>query len=168
MSDLTGQIGLVPHPKTLIEWLIEKVTRSTVHHAILAVSPTTCISCEPAGAMLRLISDFPEAYWSHFDLPAGTKLALSRWGVQHRGTPYGWFADAAIGVSLMLGVHTPGWVERYLNDGRRMECAQFCATAYDACGVDLFHGRPPGTIYPGLFAHVWRAHGWMPITKETR
>jgi len=162
MSDLTGQIGLVPHPKSLVEWLIEKVTRSNVHHAILAISPTSCISCEPAGALVRHISDFPDAYWSHFDLGQAQKLAIARWGLDHRGVPYGWFTDAAIGISLLFHERTPKWVERYLNSGRFYCCSQFCDAAYDANGIHLFRdGRLPGTVYPGSLAHVWRAHGWM-------
>ena len=160
--DLAGQIGLVPHAKTLVEWLIQKVTRSTVHHAILAVSPTTCISCEPEGALLRQISDFPEAHWSSYDLTAMQKLLISRWGTDHLGIPYGWFSDAAIGIALIFKVHTPAWVERYLNNGSFYECAQFCAAAYQQSGINLFRGRPPATIYPGSFERTWRLRGWLP------
>ena len=163
MTDLTGQIGLVPHAKTLVEWLIQVVTRSTVHHAIIAISATECISCEPSGAIIRPMSRFPDAYWSHFALPLNQKAHIVAWAVEHEGRKYGWLADAAIGVSLIFHVRTPRWVERHLNDGTRYECAQFCDAAYFAAGNDLFpDNRPPGTVYPGLFAHIWRAHGWMP------
>lgn len=161
MTDLTGQIGLVPHPHTFVEWAIDKVTRSTVHHAVLAITPAWCISCEPHGARLRPISHFPDAYWSEFDLTGRQRAQITCWGREHLGAKYGWFADAVIGVALLTGIHTPKWIEKRLNRGRRFECAQFCAAAYDAADMGLFE-RPPAMVYPGLFVRAFRDRGWLP------
>ena len=159
----TAQIGLVPHAKTVVEWLIQVVTRSTVHHAIVAISETECLSCEAGGAMIRPITRFPDAYWSHFELPTVQQDAIVAWARGHVGRKYGWLADAAIGIALIFHVRTPAWVEARINDGRRFECAQACDAAYVAAGIDLFpNDRPPGTVYPGLFTHIWRTHHWMP------
>lgn len=167
-STYTGQIGLVPHPRSFIEWAIEKVTRSTVHHAVIGISENWCVSAEPGGARLRPISGYADAYWSHFDLTDTQQTAVVGFAKSHIGVPYGWFTDAAIGLSFLLHARTPRWVEDYLNSDRRFECAQLCDAAYVAAGIHLFKdGRPPGVVYPGSFEPIFRAHGWMPKHEET-
>ena len=162
MIDLTGQIGLVPHPKSFVEWAIQVVTRSPVHHAILGISPTQCISDEPHGPIIRDIADFPDAYWSYFDHTPEQSAEIVAWGHAHVKTKYGYFADAALFLWLVLGIHTPGWLARYLNNGTHFECAQFCDAAYQAAGIHLFNdGRLPSAVYPGSFVPIFRANGWM-------
>jgi hypothetical protein len=162
VSDLTGQIGLVPHAHTLVEHAIDWATDETVHHAVLAISPTECISCEPKGAIRRLISDFPDAYWSDYDIASDERDRIVAWALVHEGDPYSYAADAAIGVYLIFGIRTPKMIERRLNSGHRFECAQFCDNAHRAGGRDPFKDRAPAMIFPGSFAPTWRAHGWMP------
>lgn len=156
----TGQIGVVPHAHTPAEWLIEAVTRSTVHHAIIAISETECVSCEPGGALVRPISRFPDAYWSHFDLTSKQRKNIVFWAKFNIGAKYGWFADLAIGVALIWKLRTPKWVARWLDNGRRFECAQYCDAAYAYGGVHLFKGVVPSAVYPGMFIPIWEEHGW--------
>jgi uncharacterized protein YycO len=163
VSDLTGQIGLVPHPQSLVEWGIEWWTRSTVHHAVIAISETECVSAEPNGARLRPIDYYPDAYWSHFDLTEPQKTAAVKFATDHIGTPYGWLTDIAIGISFLLHQRTPKFIENYIASDGSMCCSQLCDAAYVAADIHLFNdGRLPGTVYPGSFAPIWRANHWMP------
>lgn len=163
MSDsLIAQIGLVPHAHTAIEHGIDWATDATVHHAIIAFSETECVSCEPAGALVRPISRFADAYWSHFTFEPGQQYKIVSWALANVGKKYGYLADFAIGAELVLDIDTPGWLEKLINNGSHYECAQFCDAAYVAAGKDLFpDNRAPGTVYPGSFAPIWQANGWM-------
>lgn len=156
-----GQIGIVPHPHTPTEWLIETVTRSTVHHAVLAISETECVSCEPGGALLRPITRFPDAYWSHFELLPEQLGPILRWANAHVGAPYGWFQDIAIGVALLTRRETPKWLQNYLSSNRSYECAQFCDAAYTYAGIHLFSNIVSSAVYPGMFVPIWQRFGWM-------
>jgi len=157
----TGQIGLVPHPQTPAEHLIDWVTRSPVHHSVVAISETECVSCEPGGALLRPLSRFPDAIWSHFDHTPAETAGIVGWARAHVGAPYGWLQFFAIGVALLTKTHTPDWLRRYLNSGKSFECAQYCDAAYTAAGIYLFKDAVPSDVYPGMFVPIWGAHGWM-------
>jgi hypothetical protein len=158
----TAQIGLVPHPHTPLEWLIDEVTHSPVHHSVLAISETYCVSAEARGVRVRRIDYFPEAYWSAFDLSGEERDTIVDFGIGHIGRPYGWFTDAAIGISVLAKEKTPAWVENYLNDDRWYECAQLCEAAYAAAKRPLFEGVTPAEVFPGMFVPIWRRHEWMP------
>lgn len=160
--DRTGQIGLVPGAHTLFEWVIRAVTRSTTHHAVLAISPTLCLSAEPGGARIRSINSYPDAYWSRFDLNLAEAHDIHLFAVHHLGAPYGLLTDLAIGVSLLAKLRTPIFVQRYLESDSHFECAQLCDSAYNAAGIHLFSGRVASSVYPGLFEQIWRRRGWMP------
>lgn len=160
MVDLTGQIGIVPHPHTFVEHAIDWVTKSPVHHAVLAISPTKCVSCESGGARLRNISDFPDAYWSAFDLTTVERDTIVAFGNSKLGKPYGWFADAAIAIALVSGIQTPLWIQSYLNSDRRYECAQLCDAAYNAAGRHMFVGIISSAVFPGMFIPIWKSNGW--------
>lgn len=159
-NDLTAQIGLVPHAKTVVEHLIDWTTEAPVHHALLAIDETRCVSCEPKGALIRLISDFPDAYWSDYDIAPGESDRIVVWALAHVGAPYNYAADAAIGMYDIFGIRTPNRIERWLNNGTHFECAQFCDNAHRAGGRDPFADRAPAMVSPASFWHVWKAHGW--------
>lgn len=160
MPDLTAQIGIVPHPHTLVEHIIDWVTNSPVHHAVLAISATQCVSCETGGARLQYISDFPDAYWSAFDLTTVERDIIVLFGNSKLGKPYGWFADFAIAIALISGIQTPLWIQRYLNSDRQYECAQLCDAAYNAAGRHLFAGIISSAVFPGMFVPIWKSNGW--------
>lgn len=162
MTDLTGQIGLIPHPKTLLELLIDLITVSPVHHSVLAISATECISCEASGARIRPISHYPDAYWSHYPHTPEVRDKIVGWGVERIGRPYGWFTDFAIGIALIFHKRTPEWVRRYLSNDGWWECAEFCDAAYVQAGQHLFEGVISAEVYPGMFVPLWEKEGWMP------
>jgi len=160
MVDLTGQIGIVPHPHTFVEHAIDIITKSPVYHSVLAISETQCVSCEPGGARLRNISDYPDAYWSAFQLTIKQRDIIVAFGLSKLRYPYGWFADLAIAIALVSGTKTPLWIQRYLNSGRRYECAQLCDAAYNAADIHFFVGIIPAAVFPGMFIPIWKSHGW--------
>ena len=157
----TGQIGLVPHPHTPFEYLIDWITVSRVHHAVIAISETECVSCEAGGARIRQISEYPDAHWSEFPLTAGERDTIVNFGRTRIGRPYGWFADIAIGIALLSGVHTPKGIQAYLNSDRSYECAQLCDAAYSTAGIHFFDDIPAAAVYPGMFVPIFRSYGWM-------
>jgi hypothetical protein len=162
VPDLTAQIGLIPHPHTLLERTIDKITDSVVHHSVLAVTKTHCVSAEARGVRVRRIDYFPDAYWSEFDLSTTQRDTIVDFGIERIDRPYGWFTDAAIGISVLAKEKTPAWVENYLNDDRWYECAQLCEAAYAAAKRPLLEGVTPAEVFPGMFVPIWRRHEWMP------
>jgi hypothetical protein len=162
MTSYTAQIGLVPHPQTFVEYGIDWVTNSPVFHAVVAVSETECMSAEPGGARIRQISEYPDAYWSQFHLSDTERTAIVTKANDMLGTPYGWWADAAIAVSLKTPFRIPLWLAHYIDSDKRTECAQLCDTAYSFAGVHLFSHVLPSAVWPGMFVPVFRKNGWMP------
>jgi hypothetical protein len=154
VSDRTGQIGLVPHPQTLVECGIDWATSSPVFHAVCGISATECMSAEPGGARTRQLTEYPDAYWSDFPLTEPERTAIVAKANDMLGTPYGWFADAAIFVALK----TPFRID----SDKRTECAQLCDTAYSAAGIHLFEHVLPSAVYPGMFVPIFEKNGWMP------
>jgi hypothetical protein len=160
---LTGQIGLIPHNGEFIPEAIAWITRSHVSHTIVAISETECLGAEPLGARIRPISDFPDAIWSHFNNDPGQTAAIVDWTYAHEGTPYSYLDDAAIGIALLSGIPTPGFVRRYLDDTGHYECAQLADLAYQAAGIHLFDdSRVPGAVFPGSYEPIWKSRGWWP------
>ena len=162
MSDLTGQIGLVPHPHTPVEFAIEWWTRAPVHHAVLAVDEEQCVSCEPGGARLRPITIYPDAYWSHFTLTDTQRQAIIADANGMLGIPYGWWADAAIALARRTPFRVPLWLAQYIESDRRSECAQLCDKVYADAGIHLFTKVLPSAVDPGMFVPLWRKRKWMP------
>lgn len=157
-----GQIGLIPHPQSLMEHAIQIVTESTVHHVVIATSDTLCVGAEPGGAKERPQSDFADAIWSNFNLTDAQTALIVSYAHDHIGTPYGYFTDAAIAASLILHYKTPKWIAGYLSSDYVLECAQLADSAYASAGIHLFtDGRLPGTVYPGSFEPIFESHGWM-------
>jgi hypothetical protein len=156
----TGQIGLIPHAQTPAEHLIDWVTISPVHHAVLAVSETECMSAEPGGARIRPISRYPDAFWSDFPLTDAKRAVIVAKANSMIGLPYGWFADIAIGIALLTKSHTPKWLAHYIDSDKRTECAQLCDTCYQAAGIHFFQGVLPSAVYPGMFVAIFRKFGF--------
>jgi hypothetical protein len=157
----TAQIGLVPHAQSPIEHVIDWFTSSQVHHAVIAISETECVSAEPGGARIRQISEYPDTHWSNFPLTDANREVIVAKANSMLGTPYGWFADIAIGLSLKTPFRVPLWLAHYIDSDKRTECAQLCDTAYTAAGIRLFTHVLPSAVYPGMFVPIFRKHGWM-------
>jgi hypothetical protein len=161
-TPLTAQIGLVPHPHTPFEYIIDWVTVSPVHHAVLAINETQCVSAEPGGVRIREISEYPDAYWSAYELTALERETIVAYGRSVIGRPYGWFADIAIGIAKLTKLDTPLWIQRYISSQKRTECAQLCDAAYNVAGRHIFRGIVPAAVFPGMFVPIFQKAGWMP------
>ncbi len=162
MTDYTAQIGLVPHPVRFFPRLIAWATHSTVYHSVLAIDNTRSISAEPGGAVFRPLNYWPDTIWSDFDLTPEQQEDITDWGVKHIHTSYNFLDDAAIGIAMVFGLHTPKWIQRYLSSEYSLECGQLVDAAYLAAGIHLFRDdRLPGAVYPGSFEPIFHAHGWM-------
>jgi len=159
-----GQAALIPHARNPFEWLIEKITRSPVHHVIVAVDDDTVVSAEIPRVRYRPTSHFPDAIWSDFDLTDTQSWQIVGFAQRQVGKRYALGDDILIGVALLTGTHTPAWIERRLNDQRRWMCSELVAAAYDAGGIDMFPETPMAAVYPGMFVPVWKRHGWWPTT----
>ncbi|TIH34954.1 hypothetical protein [Subtercola vilae] len=161
---LVGQIGLIPGANGWVDWTIEKVTKSPVHHVVVCVSATECIGAEPGGARIRPMSDFPEAIWSHFPFTPTQRKGVAGWAYAHEGTPYSLLDDFVIGLSLLSGIRTPQWAERRLSRTDRMICSQLADAALTLGGGIRVFGddREFGAVYPGSFVPYFKEHGWWP------
>jgi hypothetical protein len=162
MAQLTGQIGVIYGTQSLLKWLVQKITRSNAHHVVVAISETECIGAEPGGAVIRPITDFPNAVWSQFDLTEVERAEIVEWCHEHVGVRYSYLTDAAIAISFLFGIRLPHWLQAYLSSDLILECAQLADLAYRAADRNLFPNRFPGQIYPGSFIPVFDAHGWWP------
>lgn len=163
MSARTGQIGLIPHPTNWVERAVEKLTFSSVHHVIIAISETECIGAEPKGAKIRPITDFPVAIWSEFDYAPGQAQAVADWARDREHRPYNFIADALIGLGIGLGLPMPRFITRLFDGDHFYECAQLADAALLHAGIQLFEtGRGPGSVYPGSFEPVFKLLGFWP------
>lgn len=164
---LAGQIGLIPHAHTPFQWLIELVTRSPVHHVVVAVDDETVVSAEMPRVRYRPVTHFPDVIWSDFPLEQWQWWQIAGFMQRQVGKPYALGDDILIGIALLTRTHTPAWIERRLNDQRRWQCAELADAAYQSAGIHLLHdNRPPSAVYPGSFIPIWKLHGWWPATLK--
>lgn len=159
---LTGQIGLIPHGDNFVTRGIELVTRSHVHHVIIAIDDTWCIGAEPHGARIALISDFPTAIWSQFPLTPQQAAGAASWALARNRIPYNILDDALIGIECITGIVFPDWITAHYDNDKSYQCAQLADAALTkGAGIQVFtDGRKPGTVYPGSFEALFLANGW--------
>jgi hypothetical protein len=156
-----GQIGLCT-TTGFFGWLIRTVTRSTVNHVVIGVGDGLVVSAEPGGVRARPERYWPPIVWSELPLSDMQKQHIALYALHQIGTPYDYLADAAIGIALITGEHTPKWLARYLRSNKRWQCAALADSACRHAGVHLFRDhRTTSAVYPGSFEKVWRAFGWM-------
>jgi len=160
---ITAQIGLIPHATNPFQWLIQTITRSPVHHCVIAISETECVGAEAPVAIVRLVTHWPTIIWSAFDLNARQQRLIAGWANNAVGTKYGWLDDLAIAIALITRKQTPLWLTRYITSTKRLQCAELVDMAYRAAGIHLFRdGRPPSAVYPGSFVPLFKDFGWWP------
>lgn len=160
-TPLLGQIGLKTEARGFVEKSIEFVTRSTVHHAVVVISATECISCEPfVGARIRPL-DYDSFVWSNFDLTPEQALGSATWARAREGRPYSFINGFLIGLT-MYGFTWPKSVWHHFSTDKSYQCAQFADAALTlGAGISVFDdGREFGQVFPGSLELLFKKNGW--------
>jgi hypothetical protein len=145
--------------------LIRFGTRAPVAHTVVYVPNQPggydTVEAEPGGVRRgRLLNYQVETSWPSKRVPNAAQSALMEdFAIKSIGKPYGWIADALIGMHEGLGLSVPDWAYRLKwNATAHTECAQLA----DLVGIA---GRPagfppyfddrraPGSVSP---ADLWR------------
>lgn len=156
-----GQIALIPDGQNFVQKLIQFITRSPVHHVVVAVSDKFCVSAEMEGVRLRPISHFPNAIWSDFALTARQRRNIIGFALEQLGKPYAILDDIFIGISIITKSRTPQWIVQTVLNSDRWQCAELADASLLAGGIRLFRdGRPPRAVYPGSFIPTFKRRGW--------
>lgn len=159
MDDL-AQIGLV-RTRGFTSWMTRLVTRSHWNHCVTRVSEHKVVSAQPTGVEILPVEQFPDVVWSQFPLTKAQANKIIAYSLLQVGKPYGTLTYIAIGIALLLRIHTPDWLERRLTDGKSFICSQLADMAYQAAGIHLFRDeRPPGAVTPAALAGLFVAFGW--------
>lgn len=160
MHSHIGQIGLKTEAKGFVEKAIEFVTRSSVHHVVIAISETECIGAEPGGARIRL-HDYDRFVWSKFDLTPEQAQACADWARAREGRPYSFINGFLIGLT-MYGFTWPKPVWKYFSNDKSYQCAQLADAALTlGAGITVFEdGREFGEVYPGSLEKLFKERGW--------
>lgn len=139
---LTGQVGCVVDSRGLMGKAIEDITDSRAHHVIIAISETHCISAEPRGAKIRLISDFEFVIWTKYQLTeeqAHLIAGLAEFAVHTR---YDYLSFIALGVHFTTGAKIPDKVAAWLDARGETTCSQLASNIMAVVGLD----RPTTTV----------------------
>lgn len=162
MANLTGQIGITTRADSWVQRGIELVTRSEVHHVVVAVSETKCISAQPGGAVITPIDYRDDIMWSQFDLTPEQAQACADWARAREGRPYNFINGALIGIYCLFRMPLPDFItDRFITDDS-YQCAQLADAALtQGAGIDVFtDDRYPGGVYPGSFGRLFKSRGW--------
>lgn len=160
MHSHIGQIGLKTEARGFVEKAVEFVTRSTVHHVVIAISDTECIGAEPGGARIRK-HDYEKLVWSHFEMTTEQAQACADWAKAREGRPYSFINGFFIGLS-MYGIRIPLAIRKRFYNDTHYQCAQFADAALTlGAGITVFDdGRDFGEVYPGMLEKLFKEHGW--------
>lgn len=158
-----GQIALIPHGTNLWQKLIELVTRAPVHHVIIAISETECVSAEIRGVRIRPIAHFPHAIWSNFDMTEPQRRDIVKFTNAQIGKKYALLDDLLIGIALLMKEHVPDWIVDRINDDGHWQCAELADASLLHGGISAVNAHvPPCVVFPGSFVPYFQAHGWWP------
>lgn len=160
MHSQIGQIGLKTEAHGFIEKAIEFVTRSSVHHVVIAISDTECIGAEPGGAKIRL-HEYDNFVWSKFELTPQQATNCANWARARENRPYSFINGFLIGLT-MYGFTWPKSVWKFFSNDRHYQCAQFADAALTlGAGISVFNdGREFGQVYPGSLEQLFKERGW--------
>lgn len=171
---LTGQIGIRRNSTGFMGRRIEWATHSTTHHVVVAVSETHCVSAEPGGTRLRLISDYPHLDWSSFDLTDAqrdtiTTLALRSAAVR---IPYNYAIYPPLLWQRLTGRPVHGAVADWLASRPHENCSQLADDIYNAAGIHLFPDIAR-LVTPGDFERLYVRLGFLanvpdPVAERRR
>lgn len=159
---LTGQIGLRQHSTGLVGRCIEWATNSSTHHVVVAVSELLCVSAEPGGVRLRLISDYPALTWSRFDHDNATRALI----VEHAyaalaaRTPYNFAIYPPLLWQRITSRPITGPVAVWLGKRPHENCSQLADDIYTAAGLHLFPDIAR-LVTPGDFERLYGRLGFL-------
>ena len=149
-----GDFGvcLLPKKNWFKEFVISLIswgTHSPAYHAYIVDGQLAIVEAEPGGARIGAIDEYTSAAWWTGHLTDAERQVVNAAALSFVGAPYGWYADAAIGVHDALRIPIPQFVWRWLSDGHPIECAQLVDAAELKGGIHLFSdGRKPGQVSP--------------------
>lgn len=155
-----GQIGLKTEAKGFVERAVEFVTRSSVHHVVIAISDNEVISAEPGGARIRP-HDYSYFVWSQFEMTDEQAQACADWARAREGAPYSFINGFFIGLS-MYGIRIPLAIRKRIARDTHYQCAQLADAALTlGAGITVFEdGRDFGEVYPGALEQLFKERGW--------
>lgn len=161
MHSQIGQIGLKTEAHGFVEKAVEFVTRSSVHHVVVAISETECVGAEPGGGITLRRHDYEPLVWSHFEMTPEQAQACADWAKDRIGRPYSFINGFLIGLT-MYGVKWPKWLWKHFSTDNSYQCAQFADAALTlGAGITVFDdGREFGQVYPGSLEQLFKDRGW--------
>ena len=157
-----GQVMLIS-TSGKIGRLVQFMDDSNWNHMTVAINDLECVSAEPGGARIRLISEYDndEVAWSQFELTDAQRDNITMWAFNHLGTDYDYLGFVAIAITKILGPLAPRWLLRYIATRNRLVCSYLVDLALQAGGIHLFNDhRPRGAVTPGSFGKKYKARGW--------
>lgn len=144
-------------------WLIRKVTRSKVNHAVLVTGPGEIIEARPSGMRKGLLSEYAGRYAvanTAEPMTQEQRIAVAAEAERLLGVGYNWAADADIGLED-LGWRLR-WLARIAGADRLLMCSQAVVTEGKAGGMDWQCGKAsPDQVAPGDLAN---RPGTEPVT----
>ncbi|MGN6609991.1 MAG: hypothetical protein ACTHMS_23645 [Jatrophihabitans sp.] len=154
---MRGDIGVTPSSgwvAACIRW----ITRAPVAHAFLSVDDRSdwMIEGRPEGAGYGHSKTYRQVEWLtalSAGLTGAQRDEIVAWATAHRGAPYSWLDDAAIGCGDLFHGWVPGWLKKRARSDATLMCSQLVVEAYRAAGVDLFPHIAGGVVSPG---DLWR------------
>lgn len=161
MHNQIGQIGLKTEAHGFVEKAVEFVTRSSVHHVVIAISDTECVGSEPGTGVTLRKHDYEPLVWSHFELTEEQAFACAEWAKSRIGRPYSFINGFFIGLA-MYGIRVPKFIRKRFDNDTHYQCAQFADAALTlGAGITVFDdGRDFGVVYPGSFEQLFKERGW--------
>lgn len=161
MTDLVGQVAVIPGAHGIVPYLICKVTGSHCYHMIVCTGENECASADSDGVNLHPLTDWPNAVWSEFNLTGPQKAAVVAYCRNHVGTPYAYLDDALICLERVFRFRFPDWIRQRFADDGQLQCAQLADNALAAAGVNVFEdGRMIGDVFPGSYEQEFVRRGW--------
>lgn len=157
-----GQVMLIS-TSGKIGRLVQFMDDSHYNHMTVAINEFECVSAEPGGARIRLISEYDNdvVAWSQFELTTEQRDRIVMWSFEHLDTPYDYLGFVAIAITKLLGPFAPRWLLRYIATRDRLVCSYLVDLALQAGGIHLFNDhRPRGAVTPGSFGKKFKARGW--------
>lgn len=159
-SDLVPGRYVTVHGGGFAGWLIRTGTGAPVAHVYQYVGDQpggyNIVEAEPGGVRLGHTSeyDYATSFPSKDILTPEQGAAMTKTALELVGRPYGWLADAIIGLREGLHWYIPTWLYKLKNISTHIECAQAADYIAMVNGVHYFDdNRAPGSVSPADLYH---------------